>query len=64
MSENLTEELTKDLTEVLGYLQIVGELSNITGISLKSIGDFACVTLTHLIQAKEGPHYSVTSSVQ
>lgn len=52
----LPEDLTGELTYVLGCLQVVGELSNITGISLKSIGDFACVTLTHLVQKEERPH--------
>lgn len=52
----LPEDLTVELTYVLGCLQVVGELSNITGISLKSICDFARVTLTHLVQEEEGPH--------
>lgn len=47
------EKLTEELTHVLAG-QIVEELSNITGISRRSVGDFAHVTLMHLVQGQVG----------
>lgn len=38
-----------DVGVVFNALQVVGELSHITGISRRSISDFAHVTLMHIV---------------